>query len=196
MQTESLKLSQTSRLVKLLQLLLAVLGLWLILHSWVSLKAQGTLLLQQQSEQLMRSTLQSMADTAVYLLENDQLDALNQLNHHIATNPYVYDVAVYDSNGSRISGSEPTLPARQLYALDYQEKLLPLLHDIRNEHGELLGYIRISLRTEQQNLPLQRGWHQLMQQVLWLLVLAGLVTFFLKRGHSRFSRLSLRVRKP
>lgn len=196
MHKESLKISLTSRFIKLLQLLLAVLGVWLILHSWVSIKAQGVFLLQQQSEQLMRNTLQSMADTTVYLLENDQLDALNQLNQNLASNPYVYDVAVYDSTGSRISGSEPVLPARLLYSNHYQERLLPLLHDIRNDHGKLLGYIRISLRTEQQNLPLQQGWHQLMQHVLWLLVLAGLVTFFLKRGHSRFSRLSLRVRKP
>lgn len=186
--------AQTSSAIKLLQLAVAVAGLWLLLHSWVVTRQQGEALLREQSTQLMRETLKTLSSTAAYLIENDQLDGLTQMTNDIATSAYLHDVVVYDSNGVRMSWSDGSAPARRLYAPSNDEALLPMVQEITREQ-QLLGYIKVSLRLDESVLPVAQGWQQLMHQVMAMLLLAGVVTFFLKRGFSRFSRQSFRLSK-
>lgn len=185
----------TSSTIKLLQIAIAIAGIWLILHSWVLTQQHGKQLLQQQSSQLMRQTLAALSHTAAYLIENDQLDGLQQLTEHIAANPYLYDVVVYDANGVRMSWSENSSPARLLYAPSQAEELQAMVHPITKEK-KLLGYIKLSLRLDASLNQIYLSWQQLMQQLMGMLVLAGIVGFLLRRGFSRFSRQSLRKPKP
>ncbi len=186
--------AQTSSAIKLLQLAVAVAGLWLLLHSWVVTQQQGEDLLREQSTQLMRETLKTLSSTAAYLIENDQLDGLTQMTNDIATSAYLHDVVVYDANGVRMSWSDGSAPARRLYAPSSDEALLPMVQEITREQ-QLLGYIKVSLRLDESVLPVAQGWQQLMHQVMAMILLAGVITFFLKRGFSRFSRQSFRLNK-
>ncbi|TKL83750.1 hypothetical protein DVW31_15890, partial [Enterococcus faecium] len=68
---------KSSRLFRLLQLLLATMGLLVLLQWWHHNSAQGQRLFAEQSSVLMRETLKALAQTAAYLIENDQLDGLN-----------------------------------------------------------------------------------------------------------------------
>jgi len=191
MQHHSVSGHRYSSFITLLQLAIAVLGIWFILHSWVDARAEGQRVLQQQNQLLMRETLTALSHTAGYLLENDQLEGLSQLTQHIAENPFLHDVVVYDANGVRLSWSEANTAARLLYRPDQQLPLIPMVQEIRvNE--QLLGYMKISLLHDQNLFPGYSYWQQLMQQMLGLLLLAGAVTMLLKRS---FYRLNQRYRR-
>ncbi|WP_333607389.1 hypothetical protein [Arsukibacterium sp.] len=185
----------TSSYIKLLQLLLAVVLLWFVLHSWVLAKQQGHYLLQQHSQQLMRETLYALSHTAAYLINSDQLEGLEQLTQHIAANPYLHDVVIYDSNGVRMSWSQNSSSARLLYHPEQTEPLLAMVEEIRLEQ-QLLGYIKISVKTDASLLPGYADWQLLMQQFLGLLLMAGITVFLLKRGFTRWSRQSVRWQGP
>lgn len=184
----------TSSTIKLVQIALAVLGIWLLLQAWVYTQQQGKALLQQQSSQLMRETLSALSHTAAYLIENDQLDGLEQLTQHIAASPYLHDVVVYDANGVRMSWSEGSTAARLLYGPSQSEQLQAMVQPITKDQ-QLLGYIKLSLRLDASVTPVAIRWQQLMQQLLAMLVLAGVIGFLLRRGFARLSRQSLRLRK-
>lgn len=187
MQHHSLSGHRYSSFITLLQLAIAVLGIWFILHSWVDARTTGQQVLQQQNQLLMRETLVALSHTAGYLLENDQLEGLSQLTQHIAENPFLHDVVVYDANGVRLSWSEANTAARLLYRPDQQLPLIPMVQEIRvNE--QLLGYMKISLLHEQSLFPGYSYWQQLMQQMLGLLLLAGAVTMLLKRSFYRLNQ--------
>ena len=184
----------TSSTIKLVQIAVAVLGIWLLLQGWVYTQQQGKALLQQQRSQLMRETLSALSHTAAYLIENDQLDGLEQLTQHIAASPYLHDVVVYDANGVRMSWSEGSAAARLLYGPSQSEQLQAMVQPITKDQ-QLLGYIKLSLRLDASVTPVAKRWQQLMQQLLAMLVLAGMIGFLLRRGFARLSRQSLRLRK-
>lgn len=184
----------TSSTIKLLQVGIAVIGIWLLLHSWVLIQQQGKQLLQQQSSQLMRETLAALSHTAAYLIEHDQLAGLEQLTQHIAASPYLHDVVVYDANGVRMSWSENSAPARLLYGPSQAEQLQAMVQPISKDQ-QLLGYIKLSLRQDASLEQISQSWQQLMQQLLGMLILAGSIGFLLRRGFSRLSRQSLRLRR-
>lgn len=177
----------SSSTIRLLQLAIAVLGIWLLLHSWVVTQQQGKTLLQQQTSQLMRETLKTLSYTAAYLIENDQLSGLEQLTRHLAESPYLHDAVVYDANGVRMSGSQNSDSASVLYKPGQDEQLQPMVQEIISEQ-QLLGYIKISLRLDASLSTVNQSWQQIMHHVLVMLLLAGMVTFFLKRSLSHFSR--------
>ncbi len=184
----------TSSTIKLLQVGIAIAAIWLLLQGWVWLQQQGKLLLQQQSIQLTRETLLALSHTAAYLIENDQLDGLEQLTQHIAQSPYLHDVVVYDANGMRMSWSAGSEPARLLYSPAQDEPLQAMVQPI-TQGPQLLGYIKLSLRLDTSLTPVVRLWQQLTQYVLLMLVAAGIAGFLLRRGFSRLSRQSLRLRR-
>ncbi|WP_255365701.1 AhpA/YtjB family protein [Alishewanella sp. HH-ZS] len=191
MQHHSLSANPSSSVITLLQLALAVLGIWFILHSWSSARAEGQQVLQQQNQLLMRETLSALSHTAGYLLENDQLEGLQQLTQHIAENPFLHDVVVYDANGVRLSWSEANTPARLLYSPDQALPLIPMVEEIR-VNQQLLGYIKVSLLHDKNLFPGYDFWQQLMQQMLGLFLLTAAIGMLLKRS---FYRLISRYRK-
>ncbi|WP_423187167.1 AhpA/YtjB family protein [Alishewanella sp. d11] len=195
MQHHSVSAPRYSSFITLLQLAIAVLGIWFILHSWVNAKVEGQRVLQQQNKLMMRETLVALSYTAGYLLENDQLESLSLLTQHIAENPFLHDVVVYDANGVRLSWSEANTAARLLYRPDQQLPLIPMVQEIRvNE--QLLGYMKISLLNDQRLFPGYSYWQQLMQHMLGLLLLAVAVTMLLKRSFFRLNQRYGRLPPP
>ncbi|MGI5308698.1 AhpA/YtjB family protein [Rheinheimera sp. WS51] len=195
MPNHSVTARTTSSYIKLIQVAFAVLGVWLLLQAWVMIQQQGQYLFQQQSSQLMRETLVTLADTAAYLIENDQLDGLEQLTQNVASSNYLYEVTVYDANGVRMSSSDNSAPAFQLYKPDYTEQLKPMIQPITKQQ-QLLGYIKFSLRLDAALSPIAEPWQNLMQRILLMLLFAGAIGFLLRRGFSRFSRQSMRLKPP
>lgn len=187
--------SSTSSFIKLVQLAIAVLGIWFVLHSWVTTSQQGQAILQNQAEQLMRENLLTLSQAAAYLIENDQLAGLEQLTRNIAASPFLYDVVFYDSNGVRISWSEASAAARVMYGKFANQALVPLVQEIRSEQ-QLLGYIKISLQPDTKLNPSFASWQQLMRHLLLLMLITGLIGYLLRRSFSRLSRQSLRLTKP
>ena len=177
--------SSTSSFIKLVQLAIAVAGVWFVLHSWVNTSNQGQAILQSQAEQLMRE----------YLIEHDQLDGLEQLTQNIAASPFLYDVVFYDSNGVRISWSEASAAARLMYGKFASQPLVPMVQEIRSQQ-QLLGYIKISLQPDTKLNPSFARWQNLMQQLLLLLLITGLTGYLLRRSFSRLSRHGFRLHKP
>tara|TARA_R110002126_G_scaffold43475_31_gene124669 strand:+ start:5948 stop:6589 length:642 start_codon:yes stop_codon:yes gene_type:complete len=184
--------SATSSYIKLIQLAIAVVGIWFVLHSWVTTNVQGRAILLSQAEHLMRENLLTLSQAAAYLIENDQLDGLEQLTQHIAASPFLYDVVFYDSNGVRISWSEASAAARLMYGNFANQPLVPMVQEIRSQQ-QLLGYIKISLQPDTKLNPSYADWQNLMHKLLLLMLATGLIGYLLRRSFSRFSRQSFRL---
>ncbi len=165
---------KSSKLFRLLQLFLATLGCVVLLQWWHYSSAQGEKLFSEQSSVLMRETLKALAQTAAYLIENDQLDGLNELTQQLAASPYLHDVVVYDANGVRMSESPGSEPAQLLYAPQYEVELQPMIQEIY-QGKQLLGYIKISLKQDTGFSAVSSAWHDMMEQLLWMLLLAGMI---------------------
>ncbi|GAA0658590.1 hypothetical protein [Rheinheimera tangshanensis] len=184
MQLSGYQHNKNSKYFRLAQLLLALLGIWVLSQWWWNSNQQGELLFQQQSAELMRSTLVALSHTAAYLIDNDQLESLNQLTTHIAATPYLQDVVVYDANGVKLSASDGTAAAQLLYAPQHEQALLAMVQEITQDN-RVIGYIKISMKLDASLLPVTQAWQQLMQQVFWMLLLAGVVAFMLRGTWSK-----------
>lgn len=180
---------KSSKLFRLLQLLLATIGCVVLLQWWHYSSAQGQRLFSEQSSVLMRETLKALAQTAAYLIENDQLDGLNELTQQLAASPYLHDVVVYDANGVRMSESPGSDPAQLLYAPQYEVELQPMIQEIY-QGKQLLGYIKISLKQDTGFSAVSSAWHDMMEQLLWMLLLAGMIALM---GRSSLLLLSHRL---
>lgn len=180
---------KSSKLFRLLQLLLATIGCVVLLQWWHYSSAQGQRLFSEQSSVLMRETLKALAQTAAYLIENDQLDGLNELTQQLAASPYLHDVVVYDANGVRMSESPGSEPAQLLYAPQYEVELQPMIQEIY-QGKQLLGYIKISLKQDTGFSAVSSAWHDMMEQLLWMLLLAGMIALM---GRSSLLLLSHRL---
>jgi len=165
---------KSARLFRWVQLLLAGIGLLALLQWWHDTNQQGQRLFAEQSSVLMRETLKALAQTAAYLIENDQLDGLTALTQQLASNPYLHDVVVYDANGVRLSESSASEPARLLYAPQHEVELQPMVQEIY-QGDQFLGYIKISLKQDTGFSAVSGSWHAIMEQVLWMLILAAII---------------------
>jgi uncharacterized membrane protein affecting hemolysin expression len=151
----------------------------LLLQWWQQSNKHGEQLFAEQSAVLMRETLKALAQTCAYLIENDQLEGLKALTQQMASNPYLHDVVVYDANGVRLSESVGSEPARLLYAPQTPDHLLPMVQEIY-QGNQLLGYIKISLKQYSSFDAVSSSWHQLMEQVLWMLGFTVLLSLMLR----------------
>jgi uncharacterized membrane protein affecting hemolysin expression len=166
-------------LFRSLQLLLALLGCLTLTHWWQQTDRQGEELFAQQSSVLMRETLKALAQTAAYLIENDQLEGLKALTQQMASNPYLHDVVVYDANGVRLSESGETEPANLLFAPQHSVVLQPMVQEIY-QNKQLLGYIRISLKQDASFGTVASNWHELMTQLMWMCAFAVVIGIMLR----------------
>ncbi len=171
-----------------LQLLFALIGVLALTHWWQQTDRQGEQLFAEQSSVLMRETLKALAQTAGYLIENDQLEGLKALTQQMASNPYLHDVVVYDANGVRLSESGETEPANLLFAPQYQTQLQPMVQEIY-QNNQLIGYIRISLRQEASFGTVAANWHQLMTQLFWMCLFALVIGVLLRSSLQWLSHL-------
>ncbi len=162
-----------------LQFVLALIGCLALSHWWHQTDRQGEQLFAQQSSVLMRETLKALAQTAAYLIENDQLEGLKALTQQMASNPYLHDVVVYDANGVRLSESGETEPANLLFAPQHSVVLQPMVQEIY-QNKQLLGYIRISLKQEASFGTVASNWHELMSQLMWMCAFALVIGVMLR----------------
>jgi uncharacterized membrane protein affecting hemolysin expression len=173
------KPKKSAKIWRGMQFVLAVCGFILLLQWWQQTNKQGEQLFAEQSAVLMRETLKALAQTCAYLIENDQLEGLKALTQQMASNPYLHDVVVYDANGVRLSESAGSEPARLLYAPQTPDHLLPMVQEIY-QGTQLLGYIKISLKQHSSFDAVSKSWHQLMQQLLWMLGFTVLLALMLR----------------
>ena len=173
------KPKKSAKIWRSVQFVLAVSGFVLLLQWWQQSNKHGEQLFAEQSAVLMRETLKALAQTCAYLIENDQLEGLKALTQQMASNPYLHDVVVYDANGVRLSESAGSEPARLLYAPQTPDHLLPMVQEIY-QGNQLLGYIKISLKQHSSFDAVSKSWHQLMDQVLWMLAFTVLLALMLR----------------
>ncbi len=180
-QTRKALSKKSARWFRWLQLGLAIVGMLALLQWWHYSDERGERLFAAQSEVLMRETLKALAQTAAYLIENDQLEGLTQLTKQMASNPYIHDVVVYDVNGVRLSETTASHYAQLLYAPSQSPELFPMVQEIYRD-TQLLGYIKISLKQDTGFSAVSTAWDSLMEQVLWMLALSGVLALLLRES--------------
>ncbi len=87
MQLSGYQHNKNSKYFRLAQLLLALLGIWVLSQWWWNSNQQGELLFQQQSAELMRSTLVALSHTAAYLIRQRPVGKLKPAHHPYCRHP-------------------------------------------------------------------------------------------------------------
>ena len=210
------KLSTTSVYRRLAQVLLSLILLVIILYKWVSADLQANDVIQENTKTLIDKLVSHASVQASHLIKPkaNKKDSkalktqLLQLLNDLSQDPHIEQAVVYDQHGTTIASSNGAISATQFH----QQQLFPpdaytpinidmatetnqtlmVVHEIRKD-DILLGYLRINYYHDliiSPNTPTKR---QLMEEVLFMVLLSAVMGFLLTRGFARFSRNTFRM---
>ena len=177
--------SNFSIIKRLLNLAIVIGGVVLCINLWVSHNQQAETWYQQQASQLGRSLTKLSAQTLMNgLASNDKAFIVEQLSH-LANDPYVSGVALYNQKGQLIEERDNDVSLLARYQLNPAVPLV-FIQDIRNSDNDIMGYLRIVLdesKVMQFHFDYQQ---QVLQQLEVLLVLAAILGFIICRAFYTF----------
>jgi len=109
----------------------------------------------------------------------------------------ITSVHFYDVTGRLLYSSEGAKTIKQLYGLkgedNFSEEYVPFVEEVRAEN--LQGYVRVTLKKSLLTKNLHQAEQESAERQRILMVIAGIIGFFLTRGLSRFSRQGFRIPK-
>jgi len=195
---------------KILQLVSAILLIVLMMSIWVSNVEKSQQTIAEHFADTARNYLkQTIVGTAVIL---DDLEPsmnrksrqaiLQQYINGMAKTNFVRDIHLYDAKGRLMVSSEHSdstaMSVSKLFGvdpvhktLDKSKQFVPFIEEIR--HNKLTGYLRITFERSLLVASLEQDNQERQAIYRGLLIIAGLVGFFLTRGLNRFSRQGFRA---
>ena len=184
-----IKTSSISR--KFFQLIAAVVLLIVTLNIWLNIHQEGDTLLEENALVLADNILLQTSHSASHYIENDQLDALEQLTDSALKSDYIYEMIIYDERGVELSKSLNALTMKQRFFGDdtrlATQSPVPYVTEIRGSNNTLLGFVRLTLLREQLQSDGVNYIHAISQKVMLLCLFAGLIGYLLTIGLRPFS---------
>ena len=153
----------------------------LCVNLWLTHNQQAETWYKQQASQLGTSLAKLSAQTLMNGIINNDTSFIAQQLSHLANDPHINGVALYDQKGQLIEEQDNNVTLVARYQVDSTVPLV-FIQDIRNSQGEIIGYLRIVLdetKVMQYHFDYQQ---QLFMQLEVLLVLAALLGFIICRA--------------
>lgn len=180
-------LKKRQKISRIVQIILAIVLIFGLIHLWQSSLSNGQKLLNSQTKVMARLLAQQAANgaaPAMYLQNDEQLQWLASA---LAADPKVMSVNIYNSQGVRLafaqSVSYENLAADSEALKDLLTPYPPLIENVIQDNNNL-GYVEVRLNLDiffdeikvlhQQNMELQQ----------MMLVVAGFIGFLLSRALS------------
>lgn len=177
---------QPGRRPRLRYLVLAVAMLAGLLQLFVYTTAHGNAVLDQQARVMARVLTQQAALAASRALENRDSNSGEALVNNLASDPFIIDATLYNSDGETVAQSKGALKLAELLGFGGHEpalgeqRIAPYIGNIRAAgEGELLGYMRITLNHDALRATMAEPRSDTFDIARILLLMAGSMGFFL-----------------
>lgn len=175
-----------SRRPRLRYLVLAVAMLAGLLQLFVYTTAHGNAVLDQQARLMARVLTHQAALAASRALEDRDSSSGEALVNNLASDPFIIDATLYNSDGETVAQSKGAVSLAALLGFGGHEPVLgeqrvaPYIGNIRAAgEGELLGYMRITLNHDALRTTMAEPRSDTFDIARILLLMAGSMGFFL-----------------
>jgi len=182
---------------KIMQLAIAILLIIVLLYLWALGNERYQQTLNEHFHYISQQYLNQASIGVAALIEKDKKSASAYINE-LATQPWVKDISYYDETGQVIYRSQQQNSINDLFGLSLTEsntssRFIPFVQELRSD--KLDGYIRLTVERKlliKQLIAAGAGQYRFLGLML---LMAGIVGFFLTRGFNRFSRQGYRYKK-
>lgn len=171
---------------RLRYLVLAVAMLAGLLQLFVYTSAHGNAVLDQQARVMARVLANQAALAASRALENRDNRSGEALVNNLASDPFIIDATLYNSDGETVAQSQGALKLSELLGFGGhkpslgEQRVAPYIGNIRADgDGELLGYMRITLNHDALRATMAEPRADTFDIARVLLLMAGAMGFFL-----------------
>ena len=181
---------------KIMQLAIAIALIIILLNVLIFDQQKSEEVIEAHFEELGQQYARQTAQAIAVLMPFDK-KGLKRYVETLLPSELITSVHFYDITGRLLYSSNNAKSVKQLYGFKDEENIsrdyVPFVEEIRTENIE--GYVRVTLKKSLLTQALQQADMENSERQRVLMVIAGIVGFFLTRGLSRFSRQGFRLSK-
>lgn len=191
-------LKRSSILNKIIQLAIAIGTIVVVMNLWVNNNYNINQSIENHFQTLGQNYLTQSAQTIALLSKKEDKKIIESYFKNVTQPSWIGDIIWYDATGQVILSSQDSLSIKSLYGIDNfslnrHQQQMPFMQEIRNE--KLEGYLRITLNKDELTEDLTKEHRHRDMMLRAMIVLAGMVGFFLTRSFNRFSRQGFRLKE-
>lgn len=191
-------LKRSSILNKIIQLAVAIGMIVLVMNLWVNNNYNINQSIENHFQTLGQNYLAQSAQTIALLSQKQDKKIIESYFENITQPAWISDIIWYDATGQVILSSKNSLSIKSLYGIDNfslnrHQQQMPFMQELR--HEKLEGYLRITLDKSGLTADLTQEHRHRDMMLRAMIVLAGMVGFFLTRSFNRFSRQGFRIKE-
>lgn len=183
---------------KIIQLAIAILTISLVMNLWVSNNRNINQSFEKHFQMLGHNYLVQSTQVIQLLLKKNDKKSIQSYLQNVTQSPWIKDIIWYGPTGQIILASDNSLSMKSLYGietftLNRHQTHTPFIQELRGE--KLEGYLRITLDKELLTAELTKEQYTRDMVLRAMIILAGIVGFFLTRSFNRFSRQGFRIKE-
>lgn len=181
---------------KIMQLAIAIVFIIILMNIWIENVQKDQQVVNAHFNQISDQYIQQLNMGLSVFLENGKQQDVETFINKLVSESHITSIFLYDVTGQTLAQAGEEVSIKSLYGLepntrDLSRQLVPFVAEIRTD--KVLGYVRINILKSAIVDVLNKENHDQQQLVRMMLMMAGLVGFFLTRGLSRFSRQGYRI---
>ncbi|WP_063355721.1 AhpA/YtjB family protein [Pseudoalteromonas luteoviolacea] len=187
--TQASEFLNSSKSKRMLRLLIAASCLLALVWIASNTSFRSHQLLHTNANHAAQSLIKQFALNAAEPLSRSDTPRLRALSNHLASDPYVLSVAVYNQKGHFVMGNDGlTAPPNFAGLPDGLAGINPskdaIVSTIENDE-QTLGFVSIEYLTDAAMSESHRHFHQLGRVVLLMLIIVGIFTWQIGRALTR-----------
>jgi membrane protein len=188
---QAIDLMTSSRGRRVFRLLIAAACFILLTQIGFNTSFESHQLLHEQADNTAKSLTKQIALNAAQALKRDDIPSLRILTNHLASDPFVLGVSIYNQQGKlKISndGFSPQANIKGLpNALPGISKLkTPIIEQIIDDKDQPIGFVYVVYLTESAMAKSHQHFHELGRVVLLMLVITCVFTWQIGRALTRW----------
>ena len=196
----SLYLKTSSIYNKIMQLVIAIVFIIILMNMWIASGVNHRALISDYFDDISNQHLKQASSSLQLLMVDSAPQLIQQTIDQLTKIEFIKAVHLYDETGQVLFSSAAVnfspdsindLYGISPYKLNVSAQFVPFLQEIRTD--KLLGYLRLTIEKDQLSRVLNEASDERQKLLRLMLILAGLVGFFLTRGFNRFSRQGYRI---
>ncbi|MBE0369462.1 smp protein [Pseudoalteromonas sp. MMG013] len=189
--TQAIELLKSSTGRRLVRLLIAAACFLLLTHIAFTTSFESHQLLHKQADNTARSLTAQLALNAAQPLKRNDLPALRQLANHLASDPFVMGVSIYNQQGKLKISNDGFTPRQPLNALPsalpgISKIKTPIVVQVIDNEKTPIGFVNTVYLTESAMSQSHQHFHELGRMVLLMLVITGVFTWQIGRALKRW----------
>jgi len=183
---------------KIMQLAIAIVMIVVVMNLWIFSYDNNQQAIKDNFYFVGDQYISQMASSIKFILNKDKVASQAYIDE-MSQQKWVKDISFYDETGLLVMSSSDQISLNDLYGIssykiDKSEKYTPFVQEVRNENT-LIGYLRLTIENNGLTHHVIQASEQHHHLMRLMMILAGVIGFFLTRGLNRFSRRGFRLVK-